>query len=262
MRRVKVPLEDDVNIECPYQTIGPGSLICRCADVTIAHSTNEVSDNLCHECDAGKIFREIGCDAFTAKLIIISHHDGSGILNQTIFCKRRKRETTLAYCSECSLVGSPTTRETVATARGLFQNNDFFTAYKQIEDARRSLRDGDFDGTITSSVSSLESVLKNILDRQGVSYPRDETVTSLWKKVRETLTLDAFCSSDSEKFLLSSLTGSVSHLGGIRNQLGDAHGKGEVAPEVPYLIAELSLNTSATLATYIIRRYEQIGRST
>jgi len=54
--------------------------------------------------------------------------------------------------------------------------------------------------------------------------------------------------------LIGSLTGSVSALGGLRNELSDAHGKGEISQEVYESYGELAINISGTLSTFLIRR--------
>jgi hypothetical protein len=57
---------------------------------------------------------------------------------------------------------------------------------------------------------------------------------------------------------MNALSGVVTHLGGLRNTLGDAHGKGIFPPDVSESIAELALNTASTLSTAVIRRFNQI----
>lgn len=145
--------------------------------------------------------------------------------------------------------------------KGLFETEKFYTAYKDLETARKCLRDGDYDGAITSSVSCLESVIKTILDRMDIQYPSDEAVTSLWKAVRVPLQLDTIISTEHTIALLGNLTGTVQYLGGMRNKISDAHGKGEVAPEVPYMLAELAINSASVITTLLIRRYIQLRSS-
>jgi hypothetical protein len=91
--------------------------------------------------------------------------------------------------------------------------------------------------------------------------PNKRQVTDLWKSVRDILQFDQLDPSGSVTNLLNTLSGAVNHLGGMRNALGDAHGRGAVAPEVSEAVAELSLNTASTLATTVIRRYNQLKGS-
>jgi len=57
---------------------------------------------------------------------------------------------------------------------------------------------------------------------------------------------------------MNSLTGVIGHLGGMRNVLGDAHGKGIVPPDVSESIAELAINTASTISTMIVRRFNRM----
>jgi hypothetical protein len=251
-------IPDEENIDCPFQTTGHGSLICKCAITDGKDATNEVLEGGCLHCDAGKIYRDVGCDAFTAKVAVYSFMRHNPKI-RSILCTKRKRQTNLEYCRTCTLVSAPTTIEIVSGARGLFQSDNFYAAYKHIEDARKGLRDGEYDGSITHSISCLESTIKIILDRLGKPYPADQSLSSLWRAVREALEFDTIGSSETITSLLGTLNGTVSHLGGIRNQMGDAHGSGEEIPEVPYMLAELAVNTASTLSTVLIRRYHERG---
>jgi hypothetical protein len=249
-------LPDGENIDCPFQANGRGSIICKCA-VTSGNCTNEASELICYKCDAGKIFREVGCDAFTAK-IYLAEGCSDTIHIESILCTKRRRQTTLDHCRSCTIVTAPTTKEIISATRELFHSQEFYSAYKNLEDARIGLRDGDYDGAIRSSVSCLESVIKTILDKKELKYPANKSVHSLWKAVKDPLQLDTVVPTDTTTALIGTLSGAVLHLGGMRNQISDAHGKGEVSPEVPYMLAELAINSASTLATLLVRRYIQI----
>ncbi|WP_165076052.1 abortive infection family protein [Methanogenium sp. MK-MG] len=199
----------------------------------------------------------MGCDAFTAKVRLYPPRFNEFYVEQ-ILCTKKKRATTLEQCRECSLVTAPTTKEIITNTVGLFQSETFYSAYQNLEDARKRLRDGDYDGAITQSISCLESVMKTVLDRCDTPHPSDPSVTKLWGSVKKELNFEEFEGADKVISLLGTLSGAVSHLGGVRNHLGDAHGNGEDAPEVPFMFAELAINTSSTLATVIVRRFNQI----
>jgi hypothetical protein len=51
---------------------------------------------------------------------------------ESLFCKVRKRETTLDFCRTCGLVTAETTRQIISTARGLFEAQSFYFAYKAV----------------------------------------------------------------------------------------------------------------------------------
>lgn len=250
------PKEHD-SIECYLQQVGMGTLTCRAAKQTGDNTTNEVNPTICFNCDAGKIFREVGCDAVTPKIKIWNYHRQINI--ESLFCKIRKRETNLEFCKTCSLVTAETTRKLVSHVRGLFQSKGFYAAYKDIEKARESFRDGNFENAVTRSISCVESVIKIIHEKLGQSLPKKKQLTDLWKSVRNILKLDEIDKSEKVLILLNSLSGLINHYAGLRNSLSDAHGKGNLSQQASELISELAINTSATLSTFLIRQYNQIS---
>ena len=153
------PSEDD-NIDCHLQQVGMGSLICRAARQTGDTTTNEVNPAICFNCEAGRIFREVGCDAVLPKIRIHSFAGGGHAIIQNLFCKTRRRDTDLEYCRTCDLVSAETTRQIVTSTRGLFQAQGFYAAYKDLEKAREAIRDGNFDSVVTRSIGCLESTMR------------------------------------------------------------------------------------------------------
>lgn len=88
--------------------------------------------------------------------------------------------------------------------------------------------------------------------------PSKKQISDLWKSTRDILHFDERDPSGATLILMNALSGVVTHLGGLRNTLGDAHGKGIFPPGVSENIAELAINTASTLSTAIIRRFNQI----
>jgi len=251
-------LKENDNIDCHLQQVGMGTLICRAARQTGDKTTNEVNPTICFNCPAGKIFREIGCDAVLPKIRIYPHIGGVSFDVETLFCKIRKRETTLDFCRTCGLVTAETTRQIVSTARGLFEAQGFYSAYKDIEKARESIRDGNFENAVTRSIACLESVMRICHEKLEQSLPTKKQVSDLWKSTRNILHFDKLDTSGATLNLMNALSGVVTHLGALRNALGDAHGKGMFSPDVSENIAELAINTTSTISTAIIRRFNQI----
>ena len=251
------PTETD-SFDCHLQNIGMGTLICRAAAQKGKHSTNEVSVKNCFNCEAGKIYREIGCDGILPKLQVFASLSGSSLHIESLFCKIRRRETTFDYCQTCGLVVAETTRKIVSITRGLFEAQGFYSAYKDLEKARESMRDGNFENTITRSIACLESTMRICHEKLGKPLPKSKQVANLWKSTRTVLQFDEMEKSDALSKVLNSLSGVVSSLGGLRNSLGDAHGRGLYPPDVSETIAELAINTALTLATIVIRRLNQI----
>lgn len=110
MDKLLMPKEND-NIDCHLQQVGMGTLICRAARQTGDKTTNEVNPIFCFNCLAGKIFREVGCDAVLPKIHIYSYDQGAVPDVETLFCKIRRRETTLDFCRTCGLATAETTRQ-------------------------------------------------------------------------------------------------------------------------------------------------------
>lgn len=248
------------NIDCHLQEVGMGSLVCRAARRTSrGEGTNEVTPETCVDCEVGKIFREVGCDAVTAKILFLPYSGGVPQNVESIFCSRRKSKTSIEYCRSCDLVVAQTTRQIVSDARGLFSEGEFYSAYKEIERARTALRNGELDDAITASIACLESVMLICHQRLGKPIPAKKQVTDLWKSTRDLLRLDELQPSGAVIGLANTLSGVVSHLGSVRNELGDAHGKVIIPPIVTEAIAELALNVAATLSTFIVRCFRRLA---
>lgn len=254
----KEPTEND-DISCHLQQVGMGNLICKAARQTGDGTTNETTPELCFSCPAGKIYREIGCDAVTPKIKLYSRYNDIQVDFDALFCRIRKRETSLNYCKTCGLAVAETTRQILTNARGLFQTQKFYSAYQDLEHAREAIRDGNFENAVTRSISCLESTMHICHEKLGVPLPNKKQVSDLWKSTRVILKFDDIDTTGATENLLNSLTGVVIHLGGLRNSLGDAHGRGLIRPEISESIAEIALNTASTLATMIVRRFNQLG---
>ncbi len=256
MGELPKPKEED-NIDCHLQQVGMGTLICRAAKQTGDRTTNEVNPTICFNCDAGRIFREVGCDAIHPSIRIRQFGRNPTFTVDALFCSVRKREANLDSCRTCDLVTAETSRHIVSTARGLFEAQGFYSAYQDIENARIAIRDGNYENAITRSISCLESVMRICHEKLGQPLPKKQ-VSSLWKSTRKILRFDEFDTSQATPNLMNTLSGVVERLGNMRNALGDAHGRGEYPPAVSETIAELALNTASTIATTTIRRFNQV----
>lgn len=254
------PNEDD-DISCHFQNEGTGTLICRAAKLSGQYSTNETTPKICFNCEVGKIFRNIGCDSVSPQLRIMRADDCNIPIVESLFCHIKKRPTTLEECRKCNLVIADTTKEILTTVRGLFQALEFYSAYKDIEEARKAFRDGNFKNTITRSISCLESTMKTCHDKLNVTLPNKQQISDLWKSTRNILDFDNIDPTSSTEILLNTLNGVVTQLGRLRNSLSDAHGRGIIDPEVSESIAELAINVSGTISTIILRRYNQLKQT-
>jgi len=254
------PLQTDESdqVACHLQAIGMGGMKCRAAAATHSSKTDEVTREMCLNCEVGKVYREVGCDVITAKILILPTMGGGLRDVRNMFCSIRKRDVDLEYCRQCGLVVAETTRQNISTAIGLFQAQGFYSAYKNIEEARLALRDGNYDRVITQSTGCLESVMRCVHEKAEKPLPNHRDITSLWKSTRELLDFDRMEPTGSAVQLMNALSGVVSCFGGLRNSLGDAHGKGIALTETSENVAELSINVSATISTMIVRRFNQV----
>jgi len=235
-----------------------GSLVCRAARQTGKGGSNEVTPEVCAECEAGRVFREVGCDSVTPRIWITRTMSGPSAIIESLFCGKLRRSTTLDACMKCNLVVAPTTRELVTAARALFTEERLYSAYQDLENARFALRDGRNASAVTQSCNAVESTMRACHEKLGRPLPRDKDITGLFRSTRDLLGLDTVASTEAFPHLVNTLSGVIANLGGLRNTEGDAHGKGLKPPDVPYLVAELAINISCALSTVIVRRYREI----
>lgn len=251
-------LTENDDISCHLQVVGMGTLICRAAKQTGDKTTNEVKPEDCFNCHAGKIYREVGCDAVSPKIRIYTYGRDSLVDIDSLFCNIRKRETSLDYCRKCGLAAAPTTKQIVTAARGLFEEHGFYSAYNDIEKAREAIRDGNFEHAVTQSIACVESVMRICHEKLEQSLPEKKQVTDLWKSTRAVLNFDQLDISGVTQNVVNSLSGVVTNIATLRNALGDAHGKGMFPPAVSANIAELAINCASTIATLVVRRFVQL----
>lgn len=118
-------------------------------------------------------------------------------------------------------------------------------------------RSSDPEGAITSARTLIESVCKHILDESGAAYDDAADLPKLYKLTAETLNLAP--SQHTEQVfrqILGGCTAIVEGLGSLRNRLSDAHGKGKIGSKPASRHAELAVNLSGALATYLLATWE------
>jgi len=118
-------------------------------------------------------------------------------------------------------------------------------------------RASDPEGAITSARTLIESVCKHILDSSDLPYDDGAELPKLYKLTAETLKLAPSQHTETVfKQILGGCTAVVEGLGSLRNRLSDAHGKGKVASKPASRHAELAVNLSGALATYLLATWE------
>jgi hypothetical protein len=262
------------SINCPQKEQGIGHLVCKGADTSGNRNnrTNQIDNETCNACDAGKIVLEKGCTEFTARVRIQRHLQIIDVNTRVakavftpkvlgILCLRKGDSTTLESCRACTLVTSEETERICNEALTLFESAGFANTKKELEDARRELlRNANYAGCITSSISSFESTMKAIMDKKGRSHNAADGVSDLWKLVKQELSLGDEIAESRLRQVVGSLSGAISGMGSIRNALSDAHGRGVVSTRVFISYAELIFILSASLSTFLIRRFLEEDR--
>jgi len=118
-------------------------------------------------------------------------------------------------------------------------------------------KDSDPDGAITIARTLMESVLKHVLDELKVPYSKDCDLHEIYKLVSTELNLSPEQHNETVfKQILGGCTGIVSGLGILRNDMGDAHGKGKVVYHPSERHAELAVNIAGTMCLFILKTFK------
>lgn len=124
-----------------------------------------------------------------------------------------------------------------------------------------SRRDSDPEGAITAARTLIESVCKHILDKTGIIYPSDVDLPKLYYLTAECLQLaPSQYSNRTMRQILGNCQAVIGGLASLRNELGDAHGKGEseTTPEPHH--AELAINLAGSMAMFLVSVWEKSSK--
>jgi hypothetical protein len=114
-------------------------------------------------------------------------------------------------------------------------------------------READPEGAITLARTLLEAVRKQILDHRGQPYEPDSDLPGLYKMASKTLNIAPSQHSEAVfKQILGGCTAVVEGLGALRNRLSDAHGQGKRPVKPAPRHAELAVNLSGAVATFLV----------
>lgn len=118
-------------------------------------------------------------------------------------------------------------------------------------------RSSDPEGAITSARTLIETVCKHILDDMGIKYDDTVDLPKLYKKTADILNLaPSQHTAEVFKQILGGCTAIIEGLGTLRNRLSDAHGKGKMGIKPAPRHAELAVNLSGALASYLLATWE------
>lgn len=115
----------------------------------------------------------------------------------------------------------------------------------------------DAEGAITVARTLLESACKHILEAAGASYDDSIDLPKLYSLTAKQLNLSP--SQHTEQLFRQILGGCqsvVEGLGALRNRHSDAHGKGAAGMKPASRHAELGVNLSGAMATFLLQTWE------
>lgn len=119
---------------------------------------------------------------------------------------------------------------------------------------RRSI---DPEGAITAARTLLESVCKHILDAAGAKYEDSLDLPKLYSLTAKQLNLSpSQYTEELFKQILGGCQAIVGGLGALRNRHSDAHGKGASGKKPAPRHAELAVNLSGAMATFLLQTWE------
>jgi hypothetical protein len=109
------------------------------------------------------------------------------------------------------------------------------------------------EGAITLARTLLEDVCKWILHEAGETYEERDDLPMLYRKLAAVLNLAPDLHTETIfKQILGSCQSIVESLGSLRNKIGDAHSEGPLRVKPSARHAELAVNLSGTMATFLV----------
>ena len=135
---------------------------------------------------------------------------------------------------------------------------------KQIQDALQKCmerKDNDPDGALTSARALLEAGLKFILDEENIEYSQSIELPDLHKLAVKSIKFSNSPEDQALKQILGGCTSIVRGVATLRNQLGDAHGKGKDAAYAEPHEAGFSIAVTCAVLEYLILARKKGKRS-
>lgn len=118
-------------------------------------------------------------------------------------------------------------------------------------------RDTDPAGAITLARTLLEDVCKWIIVEAGQTYEEKDDLPVLYRKLAKILILAPDAHTEAIfKQILGSCQSVVESLGSLRNKIGDAHSPGPKKVKPAARHAQLAVNLSGTMATFLVSTWE------
>jgi hypothetical protein len=117
----------------------------------------------------------------------------------------------------------------------------------------------DPEAAITSSRSLLETVLKYILDELSIEHKESDDLPKLYRKAADSLNLSPDKHNEEVfKQILGGMTTVVNGFASLRNKYGDAHGKGKKYVRPSDRHAQLAVNLTGAICTFLFETFEYV----
>lgn len=117
-------------------------------------------------------------------------------------------------------------------------------------------RHTDAEGAITAARTLLETVCKHILEKAGAGYSDKDDLPALYRATAKQLNIAPSQHTEEVfKQILGGVTAAVEGLGALRNRISDAHGQGPRPVRPSPRHAQLAVNLSGALATFLIETW-------
>jgi hypothetical protein len=121
-------------------------------------------------------------------------------------------------------------------------------------------RASDPEGAVTIARTLLESVCKHIIDSAKTPYDEGADLPKLYSLASNQLNLSPSQHTEQIfKQILSGCTSVVVGLGALRNKHSDAHGKGVLGTKPSPRHAELAVNLSGAMATFLLQTWDFVN---
>lgn len=129
-------------------------------------------------------------------------------------------------------------------------NDEFNRALKYVEDSPRE--------AISAACNILESLFKVYIEEEGLDMPKKKDLKPTWAVIREHLNFNPSLVEDRDlKEILSGLASVIGGIGALRTHASSAHGQGGRRYKVEPRHARLAVNSSHTLALFIIESWKK-----
>jgi len=244
------------NTSCLHQCEWPGKSRLTCS---INHSgLDSIDATTCYNCAIGKLYREKGCQDITGQIIMInSIASPSPISTTTMFKCARQNHLIVSpeICHACTLVGCQPQEEILSVAKHYLDIAGFSKVKECFDTIKERIEKKDLDGALTACTTAAETTLRHIYDKNKWAYPNKQTLTGLWKDVRDKFQLPAAL-----KETLGMLTGLIERLEFSRRELSDAHGKGVFSDKLYESFINLYQNLSASLIIFLVQRHLELNQ--